>query len=629
MDSEILSFSKGVHNLLSSEIIPKDAARDSLNWYTQDGKIVLIAGKVIVGASGVAGSVTGEHLGYKTDGTKVHYRKIGTIIQYFDGTTWQNIITGLTSSADYSFTNYSSLAGAFTYIFGIDGIYKINNAQPASVLSMYLSTKNFKGKAFIDKGRSFLWGRAEDKTGLYGSYIDRQNSTVYTQVTAEATTSMGGTLVFKGANPRANCFGILLTITASGEVYTDNYLGILTGSLGGTGTINYVTGVYTVSNAGVGTVNYQWEDSNAKGVTDFSKSATRLAGEGFVFPQDEGGDEILAVVIGQDGYYSIKRNSAYHLVLDAADLGQTDFINEVYRKQIGIQSYRGALSTSLGIVFINTSNQAKPEMTILQRDFGSNNVNPKVLFPHFKFANYLYDDCTIQTYDRYILVFCKTLTAVNNDTVLMCDITNGTVDVTDYEGRTAVTDGTALYIGSSSVQSVYQLFSGFDDDGFSIENQWTGKDEHYGGENNRLGRSLKKFRYIRLKGSISVDQSLSVYIAYDNLDPLLVGTIVGSASYVDSANPQTIGSDYVGASRIAGDATTDIFPYLMEIKLRKVPKFRKRAVKFVALGVGYVDVNYQMDREIEEFEGRLPAANREKQNVSVDGLTNDNDNPDS
>ena len=68
MDSEILSFSKGVHNLLGSEIIPKDAAQDSLNWYTQDGKIVLIAGKVIVGASGVAGSVTGEHLGYKTDG---------------------------------------------------------------------------------------------------------------------------------------------------------------------------------------------------------------------------------------------------------------------------------------------------------------------------------------------------------------------------------------------------------------------------------------------------------------------------------------------------------------------------------------------------------------------------------
>ena len=40
-----------------------------------------------------------------------------------------------------------------------------------------------------------------------------------------------------------------------------------------------MTGAYTLSASGVGTVNYQWEMTNNKGVTDFSKSATRLAGE--------------------------------------------------------------------------------------------------------------------------------------------------------------------------------------------------------------------------------------------------------------------------------------------------------------------------------------------------------------
>lgn len=626
MELTVPQFTSGVHNLLNSEIIPEDAAKDSLNWYTQDGKIILIAGKVAVGTIGAAGNVTAEHFGYKTDGTKVHYRKIGAIIQYFDGTTWQNIITGLTSTADYACANYSSLAGAFTFFFGVDGIYKVNNAQPASYISMYDSTKNFKGKAFIDKGRTILWGRAEDKTGLYGSWIDTQKAVsggtgTYTAVAAEATTSLGGTLGFKGANPKANCFAVQITITASGEVYTDNYLGVLTGSLGGTGTINYTTGVYTLSNPGVGTANYQWEDSNVRGVTDFSKSATRIAGEGFVFPQDEGGDEILNVVIGQDGtYFSMKRNSVYQLSIDSTDLNAT---NDIYRKQIGTQSYRGSISTVFGIVFMNTSNQSKPEMTILQRDITGTVIEPKVLFKHFNFANYLYDDATIMTYDRYFLIFCKTPTAVSNDTILMCSLKDNTVDITNYEARTGVTDGTSLYVGSSSTQTVYKLFSGFDDDGFAIKNYWIGRDETY----KKVANSLKKLRKIRLDGHISIDQSYGVYLSYDNLDFQLVGTVLGSASYVDSTNPQTIGSDYIGSARIAGDATTDIFPYLMEIKLRKVPKFRKCTVKFVALGVGYCDISSRVDKDIFVYEDRLPAHYREKQNVSLDGTTNNNPNP--
>ena len=107
-NKEIQLFRSGTHNLLDNEIIPSDSAQDSQNWYTQDGKIKLVNGKVIVGASGVAGKVTGLHFGYKVNGTKVMYRKIGTKIQYLNGTTWTDIVTGLTSTADYSFTNYSS-----------------------------------------------------------------------------------------------------------------------------------------------------------------------------------------------------------------------------------------------------------------------------------------------------------------------------------------------------------------------------------------------------------------------------------------------------------------------------------------------------------------------------------------
>lgn len=768
INREIPAFTSGVENLFDDELITQSAAQDSLNWYNQSGRLILIPGKLLIGASGVAGSVTGEIFGYRVDGTKVHWRKIGTKIQYDAGTAavpnWTDVITGLTSSADYSFTNYSSLAGAFTFAIGLDGIFKMNNANPGSYLALYSSTKNFKGKAFIDKGRMILWDIPNDKTVIRGSHIDAQNATVYTTVTNETlyaadgayyagtlagigvsatgtltsdtvapanndTVTIGSTVytfkttltgaayeVLIGASAAAaldnlksavnatagagttygtgtvahttvaaitntnttqlfvartggtsgnaiattetsahlsfgsatlasgssagstrNMFGLSITGTTAGgvETFTDNYLGVLTGSLGGTGTINYITGSYAITFSGAVTsgnvtaTTYQWEDSNTLGVTDFTKSATRLAGEGFQFPQDEGGDPILNVVIGPNGYYSMKQSSAYLLSIGDDDLTAS---NQVYRKNIGTQSYRGSLATSQGIIFMNTANPEKPEMTILEPNLAGDSLVPRILFPEFKFANYLYDDCTVETYERYILVACKSLNAVNNDTLLLCDLTAKTVNITGYAGRTFQSNAGFLYMGSSIVQSIYQLFSGFDDDGYPISNYWTGKGETFAVHSKSprfaaFGQNLKKYRKIRLKGNISLNQSYGVYISYDDAGFQLVGTVLGSGSYVDYASPQTIGSNFVGEAQIGGDQLTSLYPYFAEIRLKKMPKFRKRTIQFVAIGIGYVDIEYQEDWGLDVYEGKIPARFRQKQNVNFAGTTVNNPNP--
>lgn len=627
---EILAFVHGAENLFGDEIISQDGSQDQQNWYNQDGKLILIPGKLLIGQSGVVGNITGEIFGYRSDGQKVHWRKAGAKIQYFDGTNWQDVVTGLTVNADYSFTNYSSLAGSFTFAIGVDGIYKMNNASPASYIALYDVTKNFQGKAFINKGRMILWDVPNDKTVLRGSKIDPQNGTVYTTVTAEALVSVAsGILAFKAGDAHRNSFSVVITKTSSGEVFTDNNNGLLVGSLGGTGTINYITGAFTTSVVGAGTASYLYENSNVGGVTDFTKSGTRVAGEGFQFPQDEGGDPILNVVIGSDGYYSMKQNSAYRLLIDSDDLGAT---NEVYRKQMGTQSYRGSLSTSQGVIFMNTNNPEKPEMTRLEPNLAGDSLVPKLLFQEFKFANYLYDDCTIETYDRYILVACKTLDAVNNDTILLCDVQAGIVNITNYAGRTFVSNDGLLYMGSSIVQSIYNLFSGFDDDGYAISNFWIGKGETYAIKSRSLkfaafGQSLKKFRKIRIKGGISLNQSFGVYISYDDAGFQLVGTILGSGSYVDYSSPQTIGSNYIGQAQIGGDQLTSVYPYFAEIRLKKVPKFRKRTIKFMALGIGYVHIEYQLDFDVTMFESKIPARFRQKQNVSLDGEDTDQDNP--
>lgn len=619
-DSTILAFTKGTWNTSEDENIPKDASRASSNWATEDGRIKLVNGQAPVGDEGSVGKVRGLHYGYKVDGTKVLYRKINTKIQYLNGSTWTDTITGLTSSADYTFSNYSSLAGAFTYVSGIDGIWKLINAVPGSSVNVTNTTKNFKGYSMIDKGRMLLWNRPEDKTGLYGSWIDKQNSTVYTTVTGEATTTLTGTLAFKSGGATRTCFGVRLTITATAEVYTDNYLGVLTGSLGGTGTINYATGVYTVSNPGVGTVNYQWEDSNDNGITDFSMSGTRVAGEGFQFPQDIGGDAILNVLIGVDSaYYSIKSNSAYRLYLGAEDTA-ADTTNEVFRRDLGMTSFRAAVSTSKGVVFMNTANPSRPELTILRKNEIGTDVEPYPLFPHFKFENYNYDDCAIDTYDRFIVIACRTSDSDVNDTILLADTVSETIEETKYSARCFARDTDDLFGGSAQSESVYVLYNGYDDNGFVIENYWESKAEQY--EAIGYGETLKKFRRIRLKGRIDPDQELQVYVAYDGGDFNLVGTVLGSGSYVDYTNPQSVGSNIVGSTQVGGGELSLAYPYFCEIKL-KTPKFRKRVVRLVASGIGYVDVDGMIDYDVLRFENRLPRRFRSKQNVSLDGESTD------
>lgn len=625
MNHTLPAFVSGIHNLIDPENIPKDAAQDAQNFVTKDGRTVLIPGRQLLGDAGAVGGTTGFHKAYKTDGTTLLYAKRGTKIQVLLASTWTDVITGLNASDEYTFANYSSLSGAQVFVNGPGGYWKIVTANPTSAIDIYNSTKNFKGYILIDRGRTILWNRDKDKTGFYGSWIDRQDTTVYTTVTGEAVGALGsttytGTLAFKGGGAWRNCFGVTIKgNTGAGlETFTDDLLGVLTSDKGGTGTINYATGAYSVTfnavTTGAVTADYQWEDCTAKGVADFSHSATRVAGEGLQFPQDEGGDAILAVLVGQDGaYYSLKQKSAYKLSLDADDTGAT---NEVYRKEMGLPFFRAAVSTNKGIFFINTTNPTKPEMTILQRDKVGNSIEPYVLFPHFKFSDYTYDACSIATYDRWMVVFCRTTDSATNNRILMCNMRDKTVDVVAYSGKMGVQDGQNFYVADAATTNVYDTFSGFDDLQSPIDAYWIGKDELIGTEN------LKKVRRFRFKGRIDPDQKVAVYMNLDEAGFQQVGTILGSGSYVNQADEQTIGGRYIGEGVVGGDNISTTFGYFLEIKVR-TGKFRKIALKLVPESYGYFDFDTIMLWDVLLYEQRIPKAYRQKQNVSLDGTQTD------
>jgi hypothetical protein len=629
-DHAINIFKSGVHNMLDPEITPEDSASDAQNWYTADGRIILSNGRALLGAEGVAGSVTGESFGYKSDGTKVHWRKIGTKIQYLNGTTWTDTVTGLTSTADYTFPNYSSLAGTFTFAVGADGIYKFHNANPGSSIALYSSATNFKGLALIDKGRMILWNEPNSKTILYCS---KKDYLTYTTVTNEIVatgdgvlTSFSGTLAFKGGNPLANCFNITVNTNPASVTATEGTptsLGVITGT-GVTGTINYITGAWAltfsapVALATTIRISYQWENSNVGGVTDFTHATPRVASEGNSLNQSEGGDPIMKVEIGQDGkYYSMKNSTVYSLDISTDDL---TFTNLVYRKDIGMPSQRGSVSTNKGIVFINTANPSKPELTILQRNPIGDNIEPINLFPQFKFSNYTYEDATLDTFNRFVVLMCRTTGTAYNDIILLMDTLTNTVDITKFSARTSAKDAGHFYIGSSITQTVYDLYNGYDDDGLAIDNFWVSKIELFKTEN------LKRYKRLRLKGRISPEQNYSVYANYDDAGFQLVGTVRGDGTYVDGGGAITIGSAMVGSGLIGGDTFTNIYPYFIELHL-KTGKFRSRQLKFVANGIGYVDIDTVIDRDIWLFENKLPKRFRSKQNVSLNGQNTDQANP--
>lgn len=615
MESTVGAFTKGTHNLLNDEIIPKDAASKSLNWLTRDGKIELMRGRRSIGGDGASGKNYGEHTAYMANGTAVRFRNVATKVQYLNGSTWTDVITGLTVG-DVVFSNYQSLAGAFVYIFDpVDGIYKIAVANPASYTSLYDSAKNFKGYAYIDKGRSIMWGVAKDPTGLYGSWVDGQNSTVYTSVTGEATTGSSGTLAFKSGGAARTCFGVQITITAGGQVYTDDYNGILTGSAGGTGTINYTTGAWTVSAGGAGTAAYQWENSNVKGVTDFTKSSTRLAGEGFIVRQDAGGDATKVVIPLAGSYFSLKATSCYQFTLDTTDLAPT---NIIFRTNIGVKTLRSAIGTGAGILYMNTANPTDPKLEMLRQNAFGDSFDTKPLFPHFKWSNYGYDDVCVESWDSYALVAC-TYDSAENNRLIMADTASDTVDVTYYGVRCFSKNAGYLYGGDPVSQTTCELFTGFDDNGLAIDNEWVSRGELFGTD------KLKKVKRKRYKGQITPDQAVQVYISTDKDDYRLIGTILGSGEYVDYTTSYAIGTTMLGTSTLGGDDEVSAYNFYMEIKAN-TSKFRKRNIKFVATGIGYVAIELMTDYDIGLFGSRLPKKYRSKQNVSLDGAsTNLND----
>lgn len=583
----ILNFKYGIINSIEPQSIPRGASSNSLNWVTQGTKIELRRGYNLLGTIenvGI-GKITGLGTATRPDGSDILYRTRKRKIEYYDEDTseWVEVGSDALSAdvvaddplgEDISIEAYQNPTGPQVWLNSPKaGPIKIMTANPGSYTEMYVLGTNYKGYMRIKNNRMYVWDRAGNpgnKTDLFGSHLDVRADSDYTQVSAEVISGASGTLAFKASGARRICFQVVATVTGTGEVFTDNGDGTLTGSLGGSATINYTTGDYT--GLGAGTVDYRWADDSANaasppttasaGIANFKYTAAgRVATEGFILAQSGGG--AFKNLLSLNGVeYCMHERQTWAVTISADDASVT---NLIFRGKAGIPNWRAAVESADGIYYVDDSDKNDIHLRILTLDTQSTEVLPRSISKQFKVSDvrvginlngFIFDQAATIEFGDFVLFACRTVDSSVNNRVISYNKVNKAIDVFDYYVSCFALYNGTLVAGDSVTDNVYTLFSGVDDDNSTIANYWEGSldDLDYDG--------MKRVVEITVDGEIGPEQSAKLMMSVDRGQFVEVRSpsdiengvhaIEGNGDYVDRTQRVSVGPLILGSGEIGG-----------------------------------------------------------------------------
>lgn len=638
----VRNFKYGTIDSIEDRSIPRGAASRALNWLTLGDKIELRRGHDYIGTEQSGnGKTSGLQKAVDALGTERLFGTYGKKAFYYDRDTtldWLEIGTDILGNAvvdsngvakeEVSIAEYTSPAGNQVWINSPNcaGFFKILVANPTTKLDHYNASYNFKGWLKIDTNRSLLWGRTADKTGLYGSYIDNQT---YTTVSGESVGTGDGTtthftLTLAAISSTRTVFG--LAVAHGANTFTDDYCGHILDSTGAqVGTINYITGALVLdfltapANLAAITVSYQWENANSHGISDFTKSATRLAGQGFVFRQDEGGGDLQTIGQYDQVYYCFHIKKTWVLNIGTDDTSAT---NLPYREKVGIPNPRASVETGDGIYYIDTYDKSKIKVRLLTYDLrGSAKVIPIPVSNNLDLSSFDFSEAASIEWGDFILFACATLdstttidgkTVAVNNRVLVYNKVWKSWDLLDYAVSCfAIYDG-ALMAGSSLSNNFFTLFSGYSDpNDTDYPNYWEGSLDDLGLAN------MGKCKGLHVQGAIGPDQKIKVSVSIDGAQFVEVGgsddgsgnhtyAIEGSGSYVDAGTRVMIGPNVLGRHELGGGSDGVVaYNYERIIPLR-LDKFERVKVRVEAVGLGYASVSMADWWDIRVKERNIP-----------------------
>jgi hypothetical protein len=578
-----------------------------LNWMFSGGdrkngadKVELRRGYRLLGTDAGVGQVSGLRKGTLQDGTELLFKTYARKILYFDTATDDWIEVGSdslplgASGEEIAIDPYTSLAGYAIYFSSPNSsIYKIMLANPATLIDM--SSTSFRGRMKIRNGRMFLWnrlgtGKAKDETGLYGSKLDKDTYSDYTTVSAEAIGSSGsthysGTLAFKAGGAKRSCFGV--TFTDGTLILSDDFNGAIVGD--GSGTINYATGEYdiTFDSATTGSVTstYYYEDPTSGGIADFAYSSTRVAGEGFVLRQDDGGGKLQNIGHYNNDYYCIHEKKSWKVSLSSDDLTAS---NLPYRELLGTQNWRGVIETDMGVFVINTAfeNSSDVQATKISIEPLGTAVLPSSVSDVISFEKYRFDKAVLFNWGDFVCFACRTDDATQNNRLFLYNTRLGLWNPPhDLQASVLEVYNGALIGGDSTTNNAYELYSGVDDDDSKISDNFVTFNISKAGV-----EGLKKARRLVIEGEIQIDQKLEVWASFDRGEFVLLDTILGNGSYVDIGSDIGVGLRTLGSTILGSGDAILANHYKKDVKIN-TDKFEEIQLKFKAVELGYVSVS--------------------------------------
>lgn len=424
----------------------------------------------------------------------------------------------------------------------------------------------------------------------------------YTDISSEALDTGDGSATYTGTLAHPLVVGRTFQVTHSTETFEDDGSGVLTGSLGGSGTLNYTTGAWSITfnsapGSGAITADYSYEKPKTNGIADFTyTSPTRVSGEGAFFFQGKNADPVVTVRAHDGIFYCFHERSIWVIDLKEDD---TDASNKVYRENTGIKSQNGAYSTGEGIYYIDTANGENARIRLLEYNQVSSKVLPKEKSDRIDFTGYDFSNAFIGEFGDYILMTSKISGDSYNSVVWLYNKRWDLWNKFDALINNVVLFGGYLYGGSSVDRDVFQLFSGYDDNQDYIAGVWESNDWILDEE------ERKKCKKFVVEGDIAESQTLIVEASYDGGEWISIGSVSGTGDYVDRQASTEYGVVMYGESEYGGGSTVTAYRYMQKFRLLST-KFYRIKVRFRTESFGYLNVRMYIFDDIRKAGHKLP-----------------------
>lgn len=434
----------------------------------------------------------------------------------------------------------------------------------------------------------------QDVVGM--TQINKRIAVVATVPTADTFTTDIDTSGFSAYSSGGN--------VGKAELFTDSRSGTLTGSSGGTGTINYVTGAFSVTFASA-PVNlaeivsdYYTEDATDQGVLDFAQGAGSSIADSLVFRQDDAGFFQSVAPIGSTQYcfHTIK---TYALRL----ISSTEITNLIYREKVGIPFFRASCATGEGIYYVDVTDSKNPAIRRLEINVQGTEVIPRTISQALDLSNYSFDRAVVFEWNDYIVVACRSNDSTVNNRLFMYNRTWKTWELHEMWVSDLASYNGALISGDALSPNLFKLFSGVADQDSIIPNYYITGNDFLDME------GVKDVRRQKVAGLIGIDQQLDVSYSVDNEPFVFVKSILGNGSYVDLSQRKAIGTTTLGEEVIGGgnqdDNTIYASPYELEFFVG-TKRFQRIRLKFEAKAIGYLSISEYGFVDVREKGLRLP-----------------------